>query len=88
VSSSQIEAKWLFPHVGSSTAWRLCKKVLGLEFYPNYFRLRKLSKIGMDREKGRVTHLRAVSGIKSLKALEAYLGYDQEAQDEAMEISE
>jgi len=33
-------------------------------------------------------HLKAVSGIKSLKALEAYLGYDQEAQDEAMEISE
>jgi hypothetical protein len=27
-------------------------------------------------------------GVKSLKALEAYLGYDQEAQDEAMEISE
>lgn len=24
----------------------------------------------------------------SLKALEAYLGYDQEAQDEAMEIGE
>jgi hypothetical protein len=28
----------------------------------------------MDREKGSVTHLKAVSGIKSLKALEAYLG--------------
>jgi hypothetical protein len=88
VRSSQREAKWLFPHIGSTTAWRACKKVLGQEFYPHYFRLRKLSKIGMDREKGSVTHLKAVSGIKSLKALEAYLGYDQEAQDEAMEISE
>lgn len=58
------------------------------EFYPHYFRLRKLRKIGMNREKGSITHLKAVSGIKSLKALEAYLGYDQEAQDEAMEISE
>jgi hypothetical protein len=36
--------------------------------------LEKLSKIGMDREKVGVTHLKAVSGIKSLKALEAYLG--------------
>jgi hypothetical protein len=27
-------------------------------------------------------------GIKSLKTLEAYIGYDEEAQDEAMEISE
>jgi hypothetical protein len=35
-----------------------------------------------------LTHLKAASGIKSLKALEACLGYDQEAQDEAMEISE
>jgi hypothetical protein len=42
----------------------------------------------MDREKGGVTHLKAVSGIKSLKALEAYLGYDQEAQCESIEISE
>jgi hypothetical protein len=42
----------------------------------------------MNREKGSITHLKAVSGIKSLKALEAYLGFDQETQDEAMEISE
>ena len=70
------------------TAWRVSKKVLGQEYYPHYFRLRKLSKIGTNREKGSITHLKAVSGIKSLKALEAYLGYDQEAQDEAMEISE
>jgi hypothetical protein len=88
VRSSQREAEWLFPHVGSSTAWRVCKRVFGQEFYPHYFRLRKLSKIGMNREKGSITHLKAVSGIKSLKALEAYLGYDQETQDEAMEISE
>jgi hypothetical protein len=39
-------------------------------------------------EKGSIIHLKAVSGIKSLKALEAYLGYDKETQDEAMEISE
>lgn len=51
IRSNRIEAKWLFPHVSSATAWRICKKVLGKEFYPHYLRLRKLSKIGMDREK-------------------------------------
>jgi hypothetical protein len=61
---------------------------LGQEFYPHYFRLRKLSRIGLNLEKGSITHLKAVSGIKSLKAFEAYLGYGQETQDEAMEISE
>jgi hypothetical protein len=88
IHSSRVEGKWLFPHVSSTTAWRVCKRVLGQEFYPHYLRLRKLSKIGMDRKSGSLTHLKAVSGIKTLRALEAYLGYDQEAQDEAMETSE
>jgi hypothetical protein len=59
-----------------------------LSSIPHYLRLRKLSRIGMNREKGSITHLKTVSGIKGLKALEAYPGYDQETQDEAMEISE
>jgi hypothetical protein len=42
----------------------------------------------MNREKGSITYLKAVSGIKSVRALEAYIGYDEQAQDEAMEISE
>jgi integrase len=86
--SKKAEDRWLFPHIGSTTAWRMCKRVLGPEFYAHYFRLRKLSKIGMNREKGSITHLKAISGIKSVRALEAYIGYDEETQDEAMEISE
>jgi hypothetical protein len=86
--SEKVEAKWLFPHIGSTTAWRICKRVLGPEYYAHYLRLRKLSKIGVNREKGSITHLKAISGIKSVRALEAYIGYDEEAQDEAMEISE
>jgi hypothetical protein len=86
--SEKVEGRWLFPHIGSTTAWRICKEVLGPEFYPHSFRFRKLSKIGMNREKGSITHLKAISGIKSVRALEAYIGYNEEAQDEAMEISE
>jgi len=88
VVSNQEESKWLFPHISRETARRLVKEVLGEQYYPHYLRLRKLSKIGKDRKRGTIMHLRAVSGIKSLRALEAYLGIDEEAQDEAMEISE
>jgi hypothetical protein len=41
-------------------------KVLGPEFYAHYLRLRKLSKIGMNWEKGSITHLKAIIGIKSV----------------------
>lgn len=82
------ERRWLFPNISSTTAWRIVRKVLGEKYYPHYLRLNKLSKIGKNREKGSIMHLRAVSGIKSLRALEAYMGIDEEAQDEAMEISE
>jgi hypothetical protein len=55
VHSSQVEGKWLFPNIGSMTAWQVSKKMLGQEFYPHYFRLRKPSKIGINREKGIIT---------------------------------
>jgi len=88
INTKKVKDHWLFSHISSVTAWRLVKKVFGEKYYPHYLRLRKLSKIGKDRQRGTIMHLKAVSGIKSLRALEAYLGIDEEAQDEAMEISE
>jgi integrase len=88
IHSDKAKDRWLFPHISSTTAWRSVKKVFGERYYPHYLRLRKLSKIGKDREKGTIIHLKSVSGIKSLRALEEYMGIDEEAQDEAMEISE
>jgi integrase len=26
--SEKVEGRWLFPHIGSTTAWRICKEVL------------------------------------------------------------
>ena len=83
-----VKAKWVFPNIHSTTAWNIVKQTLGAEYYPHYLRLRKLSKIGKNREKGSIMHLRSFSGIKSLGSLEAYMGIDEEAQDEAMEASE
>lgn len=79
---------WLFPHVGSWTAWQIVKRILGKEYYPHYLRLRKLSKIGKNPKTKSIIHLKSVSGIKSIRALEAYMGIDQEAQDEAMQENE
>ncbi len=75
----------LFPHIKHTKAWEIVKAILGDKYYPHYLRLRKLSAIG---KKHGVTHIKAVSGIKSLKALEAYIGFDVETQDEAMRDSE
>lgn len=66
----------------------IVQKVLGQEFYPPYFRLRKLSNNEQESVKGNIMPLKAVVGIKNLKALEGYLGRDQEAQDKPMEINE
>jgi hypothetical protein len=71
--------------IRSTQAWKIVKAILGEKYYPHYLRLRKLSAVG---KKHGVTHIKAVSGIKSLRALEAYIGYDQEVQDEAMKDSE
>ncbi len=75
----------LFPHIKADTAWRTVKQVLGEEYYPHYLRLRKLSEVGKHYG---ITHVKAISGIKSLKALEAYIGFDEKTQKEAMEVSE
>lgn len=77
--------KLMFPHIKSTTAWLIVKILLGKEYYPHYLRLRKLSEIGKHFG---VTHVKAISGIKSLKALEAYIGYDEVIQKEAMDVSE
>ena len=77
--------KRLFPLIKSASAWYIVKHILGKQYYPHYLRLRKLSAIG---KKHGVTHVKAVSGIKSLKALESYIGYDEATQDEAMRDSE
>ncbi len=75
----------LFPHIKRDTAWRAVKQVLGEEYYPHYLRLRKLSEVGKHYG---ITHVKSISGIKSLKALEAYIGYDEAIQKEAMDVSE
>jgi hypothetical protein len=78
-----VKDQWLFPHIQSATAWRIIKQVLGAEYYPHYLRLNRLSEIGQDPE-ANIVRLKSYSGIKSIRALEAYLGTSSEEQEAAL----
>ncbi|MFX1521530.1 MAG: hypothetical protein ACFFCD_16605 [Promethearchaeota archaeon] len=81
--SKVIKDQWLFPHIQSSTALRLVKEVLGSKYYPHFLRLNRLTEIGTDPT-ANVTRMKSYSGIKSIKALESYLGTSKEEQEAAL----
>jgi hypothetical protein len=78
-----IREQWLFPHIQSSTALRLVKEVLGSRYYPHFLRLNRLTEIGSDPDAS-IVRLKSYSGIKSIKALESYLGISEEEQQAAL----
>jgi hypothetical protein len=78
-----IRDQWLFPNIQSATAWRIVKAVLGAGFYPHFLRLNRLTEIGSDPE-ANIVRLKSYSGIKSIKALESYLGTSKEEQEAAL----
>lgn len=84
---SRVEkAVWLFPDVASTKAWEIFKRVLGEKFYPHYGRLWRLSKAAQTAENmgDMISAVRRVSGLKSLNAMEAYFGDDEEVGKKAM----
>ena len=74
---------WLFPHIQSVTAWKTVKEVLGSRYHPHFLRLNRLTEIGTDPE-ANIVRLKSYSGIKSIKALESYLGTSKEEQEAAI----
>src|SRR4030042_2766844 len=83
-TATTIKDHWLFPGIASTKAWQVTKRVLGEKFYPHYFRLRKLSAIGSNPETASIIHIKSVSGLRSLRAIESYLGTSEKTQDAAM----
>ena len=81
--SKMVKNNWLFPHIQSVTAWKIVKKVLGPMYYPHFLRLNRLTEIGSDPE-ANIVRLKNYSGIKSIKALESYLGTSREEQEAAI----
>ncbi len=78
-----MRARWLFPHIQSVTAWKIVKRVLGEKYYPHFLRLNRLSEIGSDPT-ANLVRLKSYSGIKSIQALEFYLGTSRKEQDAAL----
>ena len=78
---------WVFPHIQSTTAWNIVKKVLGDGYYPHFLRLNRLTEVGSDPT-GNITRMKSFSGIKSLKSIQAYMGTDRREQKAAFRFLE
>ena len=81
----RVKAIWVFPYINSTTAYNIVKKVLGIGWYPHFLRLNRLSIIGSDPNAG-FLRISSVSGIKSMKAMERYLGVSKREQDKARQF--
>lgn len=79
-----VQARWVFPQIQSTKAWKLACKVLGRGWYPHFLRLNRLTEIG-TRPAGNITEMKSFSGIKSVRSLEAYMGTSKKAQKQAIE---
>jgi hypothetical protein len=79
-----VKAHWVFTHIQSTKAWQIVRKVLGKGYYPHFLRLNRLTEIGRDPTAS-LTRLKSFSGIKSVTALNAYLGADKKEQKAALD---
>lgn len=78
---------WVFPHIQSTTAWEIVKKVLGDGYYPHFLRLNRLTEIG-EHPGASVTMMKSVSGIKSVRSIQAYMGVTKRSQKAAYDFLE
>ena len=76
--------RWVFPHIQSTKAWEIVQYVLGIDYYPHFLRLNRLTEIAQDPTAS-LTRLRSFSGIKSTTALDSYLGTSKKEQQKAIE---
>jgi len=74
---------WAFRKIQSTTAWDIVDKVLGEDYYPHFLRLNALTEVGLTRDS--ITHIKDMSGIKSIKSIQAYMGMTEKGADEAMD---
>jgi len=84
-AAKTVKARWLFPHVNRSWAARIVKRILGADYYPHFLRLNRLSEIGSDPT-ANIVRLKSYSGIKSISALEKYLGVSKKEQGAALDF--
>jgi len=81
---SRIEKnQWLFPNIQSTVAWRIVKRTLGPRYYPHFLRLNRITELCGDPNFS-LSRLKSFTGIKSLDALQSYLGVSRREQKESL----
>lgn len=85
LAKKRVKARWVFPKIQSWRAWKTVKKVLGKKYYPHFLRLICLTEIGSDPTAS-LTRMKSFSGIKTISALEYYLGTSKKETDKALEF--
>jgi len=83
-STKRLRARWLFPHVHRAWALVIVKEILGSQYYPHFLRLNRITEMCSDPELS-LTRLKSFTGIKSLDALQSYLGVSEREQDAAVD---
>ena len=83
--TTRVKAHWLFPHINRTWAGVIVKQILGQQYYPHFLRLNRLTELGSDPTASTV-RMKSYSGIKSISALESYLGKSKKEQDAAIDF--
>lgn len=79
------KAQFLFPNIQRGKATYLVKHAMGDQYYPHFLRLNRLSFVGRDKD-ANIVRLRSFSGIKTIRAIEFYLGTSEEEVDAAFDF--
>ena len=83
-SAERLRARWLFPHVAATWAQVIVKEILGSQYYPHFLRLNRITEMCSDKDVS-LTRLKSFTGIKSLDALQSYMGVAEKEQDAAVD---
>lgn len=84
-STKRLRARWLFPHVAARWAQVIVKEILGEQYYPHFLRLNRITEMCSDKDVS-LTRLKSFTGIKSLDALQSYMGVAEKEQDAAVDF--
>ena len=84
-TTERIKAKWLFPHIHRSQAGIIVKQILGPKYYPHFLRLNRITEMCSDPQLS-LSKLKSFTGIKSLDALQSYMGVSEKEQDAVVDF--
>jgi hypothetical protein len=79
------KSHYLFPNIQSTKAWDLVKQILGEKYYPHFLRLNRITDLCSDPTTS-ISRLKSYTGIRSIDALDFYLGVSKKEQRAATDF--